>query len=287
MKAIETVLCPVDFTPVSDSEVVLAGQLAKRLGAELLIQHNMPTGAGLGVSWMHQKEHYGDEQVAEAEVRERLGALLRGLPPAVYEKTRAVITYGTLDYNVRQLVTEAAVDLVVIGTHDTHDADHPSETEKLLASQPCAVLAIHDESPHQWLPQPEGAAYSAPITTLVPVDFTDHSLQTMEYALYLSDRLPLVLTAVYVTDGRKNEMPWVEERFAAAVPPERRDGVKLDVRQGTPSTEILTEEAMLDAQLVVMGGHAHGWLSRMLSSAKTTTASELLHRSDCAVMFVP
>ena len=57
---LETILCPIDFTPISARELELAARLCGQLGASLVLQHNLATGAGLGVSWMHDKEHWAE-----------------------------------------------------------------------------------------------------------------------------------------------------------------------------------------------------------------------------------
>ena len=43
---IRTVLCPTDFTPLSDRAVSLAARICERLGARLVLEHNLdPTAA--------------------------------------------------------------------------------------------------------------------------------------------------------------------------------------------------------------------------------------------------
>ncbi len=38
---IKTVLCPLDFSALSDQELRLAGQICERFGARMILQHNI------------------------------------------------------------------------------------------------------------------------------------------------------------------------------------------------------------------------------------------------------
>jgi nucleotide-binding universal stress UspA family protein len=286
MNAIRTILCPVDFTPVCERECALAAQLAARFGAALVLQHNLPVGAGLGVSWMHEKEHHAGDRARETEARGRLAALLAGLPADVRARARGALTYGTLDHCVRSLAEQVGAELIVIGTHGRGaHPDHPSETERLIADGCCPVLATRDDAPDDWLPSLDATGAGMRIHTLVPVDFSAHAVRALRYALELAERLPLDLTVIYVSEREDREIGWAEEQLAHAVPG-RRAAFELVVLRGQPAKTILREEDVLAARLVVMGAHARGLLARLLSRA-TSTARVLLRESACPVWFVP
>jgi len=283
MKKIRTILCPVDFTAVSEHELTLATQLAERFDAAVVVQHNLATGAGLGVSWMHEKEHHAEDDAKEVAVRAQLTDVLARLPAPLRARTRATITYGALDHCVQNLAEQAGADLIVIGTHGRGSAEHVSETERLLTHAPCPVLTTHDDAPHEWLPALEET--DARVHTLVPVDFSEHSRSTLHYALDLTQFLPLDVTALYVTQNGDVGADWAEQQLADAVGG-RRASVKLELAHGDPADEILVEERLLDAHLVVMGTHVKGLFERVASRGRST-AREVLHRSPCPVWFVP
>jgi len=54
MSTIKTVLCPVDFSPLSERSVHLATEICRRTGAKLVLEHNLECcpPASLGVGWM-------------------------------------------------------------------------------------------------------------------------------------------------------------------------------------------------------------------------------------------
>jgi universal stress protein A len=284
MKSIRRILCPVDFSTVSDRELELATKLAERFRAELVLQHNLASGSALGVSWMHEQEHHGKAAAKEGEARKKLSALLNGLPKSVREHARGALTYGALHHCVENLATEADADLVVIGTHGRAGADHPSETERLITHAPCPVLTTRDDAPHEWLPGL--GASDAPIPTIVPVDFSTHSLAALHYSLHLRPHLPLDLTVLYIAEREEYGAGWAEAELAKALPADTRPTFKLEVRKGGAVEQILAEESVLRARLVVMGAHASGFFERLIFKGPPTSR-EVLHRSPCPVWFVP
>jgi universal stress protein A len=284
MKAIQRILCPVDFSTVSDRELELAVRLAERFRAELVLQHNLAAGSALGVSWMHEQEHHGKAAAEETEARRKLSALLNGMPKGVRERARGALTYGALHHCVENLAKQADADLVVIGTHGRAGADHPSETERLITHAPCPVLTTRDDAPHEWLPALADASTAIP--TLVPVDFSAHSLAALRYALHLRDTLPLELEVLYVADREEYGAGWAEGQLSKELPADARTKFRLEVRKGGAVEQILAEESVQRARLVVMGAHAQGFFERLIFKGPPTSR-EVLHRSPCPVWFVP
>jgi len=284
MKTIRRILCPVDFSTVSDRELELASRLAERFQAELVLQHNLAEGAALGVSWMHEQEHHGKAAAEETAARKKLSAVLNSIPKGVRERSRGALTYGALHHCVENLAKQADADLIVIGTHGRAGVDHPSETERLITHAPCPVLTTRDDAPHEWLPPLADAGVAIP--TLVPVDFSAHSLAALRYALRLRDSLPLDLTVLYVADREEYGAGWAEGQLSKELPAEARAGFRLEVRKGGAVEQILAEEGVQRARLVVMGAHAQGFFERLIFKGPPTSR-EVLHRSPCPVWFVP
>ena len=72
MIALETVLCPVDFSPATPRQVDLAAELCRTFGARLVLHHNRNSlGAVASVGWMWNADHQADSQtVVEAKLRD-------------------------------------------------------------------------------------------------------------------------------------------------------------------------------------------------------------------------
>jgi len=284
MRTIRRILCPVDFSAVSEREVELATRLAERFQAELVLQHNLPSGAALGVSWMHEQEFHGKDAAQETEAQKKLSALLNGVAKSVRDRTRGALTYGALHHCVENLAKQADVGLVVIGTHGRAGPDHPSETERLITHAPCPVLTTRDDAPHEWLPPLDDASLAIP--TLVPVDFSAHSIAALHYALELQQTLPLELTVLYVANREEYGVSWAEGQLSKELLGDARTKFRLEVRKGGAVEQILAEESMQRARLVIMGAHAQGFFERLIFKGPPTSR-EVLHRSACPVWFVP
>jgi universal stress protein A len=284
MNEIRRILCPVDFSAVSDREMELAINLAERFEAELVLQHNLASGAALGVSWMHEQEHHGKAAAQESEAQQKLSTLLNKIPKGVRQRSRGAITYGALHHCVKHLANQADVGLVVIGTHGRTSTDHPSETERLITHAPCPVLTTRDDAPHEWLPALGSDA--AVVPTLVPVDFSAHSLAALRYALRLSELLPLELSVLYVAEREEYGVGWAEGQLSKQLPEDTRTRFRLEVRKGGAVEQILAEESVQRARLVIMGAHAQGFFERLIFKGPPTSR-EVLHRSSCPVWFVP
>jgi universal stress protein A len=286
MKNIRTILCPVDFTDVSRRELALAADLAGRFAADLVLQHNLSVGAGLGVMWLHDQEHRAEDVAREKQARAQLAALLDGLPEPVRGQARAAITYGSLDHCVQHMAERADADLIVIGTHGCSHPNHPSETERLITRAACPVLTTHDGTPDEWLPKLAG---DERVRTVVPVDFSDHSVRALHYALDLADHLPLQIIALHVTGRADHFGAWAEEQLSKSVPAAKRASVTLEVTRLTEAgtaRDIADEERRLSARLLVMGAHTRGFLEALLAGRRAI-AGQILHASPCPVWFVP
>jgi nucleotide-binding universal stress UspA family protein len=280
---IRTILCPVDFSPVSERELFLASQLCERFGAKLVVQHCLSAvpPVGLGVSWMHAEEHLAEDKARIDETRDRIRDVLSKIPPGV--KREAKFTYGPVDRTLIGLAAMLPADLIVIGTHGRSTAEHRSATERVIFDAPCPVLTTSDHCRDVAFPKLDGGGL-ATIETLVPVDFSVHSERALDYAYALSAELPLKLHVLHVHPLGDEDQGTSLERLQAAVPAGLRDRVVIEARRGRAVDEILREESKLSIRLIVMGTHHKAAIKRLFSGS---TAREVLHLGSCPVWFVP
>ena len=278
---IHTVLCPTDFSPLSQRAVSLAARVCRRFGARLVLEHNLdPRPPGyLSVSWMWTEEHKGTDPARAQEAEARLRAALDGLDADLPRE--AALTRGPMDEGLVALARALPADLLVIGSHGSSSAQHHSLTERLLETSPCPVLTLRDGGEGDALLL--GGDELAPV--LVPLDLSPHSRATAAYAVELALRLPLALHFLYVGKHPFDAGSVGEgSRLEALVPDRLRGQVACHVRQGKPADEILAAAREVRAQVVLMGCHAKGALERLLTGA---TAREVLHRAECPVWFEP
>ncbi len=279
--SIHTVLCPTDFTPLSERAVSLAARICGRLGARLVLEHNLDPRppSFLSVSWMWTEDRKALDGARSHEAEQRLLATLDGLHADLPRE--AMLTRGPMDDGLVALARALPADLLVIGSHGWSSARHHSLTERLLETSPCPLLTLCDGAEPERLLQ----AGDEPVPVLVPLDLQSRSRATAAHAVELAQRLPLALHFLYV-EPRPFEPGYVGDcsRLEALVPARSRGQVAFHVRTGKPADEILAAARDVGAQLILMGCHAKGALERLLSAA---TAREVLHRATCPVWFEP
>lgn len=289
---VSTVLCPVDFSPISRRNLRMAVEMCKRIGARLVLQHNLeirPPGF-LSVAWMWSEDHEAEAEQKAAEVPERLQELYDLIPEGVeYE---AKVTRGPLEDTVLFVARGLPADLLVMGTHGKSDAEHDSLTERIVIQAPCSVLTIGESYRPERVfdaAQPRSIEQQ---TFLVPVDFTPRSRGVLDFALALAREMPHRIALLHVvkeSGGRdakqeEREVAATKERLQTLVPEALAGKVSVHVTVGPPVPRILEAANGIDALCIVMGAHAKGMLKRTLFG---TTTLGILHGAECPVWFVP
>jgi nucleotide-binding universal stress UspA family protein len=283
MFEISTVLCPVDFTPLSGRAVALAIRLCRRFGARLVLEHNLEPGppSYLTVSWMWSETHKGVKDHREEQAQERLRELLEAVPREVPREAR--LTKGPLDQALLLVARELGADLVVMGTHGGSSAEHRSLTELVIAGSPCPVLTTTEECGEEGLCQLGDGGHE--LQLVVPVDFSLRSRAALAYACELAGRLPCRLHLVHVAGAVSGaEERALEQRLAGLVPDPCAGRADWRVMTGAAPRGIAGYSREVGADVIVMGVRPKNLLQRLASG---TTAFDMLHDPTCPVWFVP
>ena len=281
MAAIQTILCPVDFSAATERQVAMAGDLARLFGARLVFHHNVATPlAGAGVGWMYAAEHRGVE--SESEAHEALAKLVAAAPAGVVAEGR--ITKGGHAMSVVVTAEVEGADLVVVATHGEATEDHASVTEQVLDRSRCLVLALHEALVDAAAPR-FAATGAGPQVVLVPTDFTADARPAVDFAFELARRLPLELHLIHVEPvGRNDAADADRRRLEALVPAELAGRVRFQLVAGDPGREIAAAAERLAAACIVMGEHARAPFRRWFTH---DTSHDVLHFAHCPVLFVP
>jgi nucleotide-binding universal stress UspA family protein len=286
MAKIGTVLCPVDFTSVTEQTVYLAAEICLRIGARLVLHHNLgvrPPGY-LSVSWMVSEETGEREQRKKAQVPERLEEIFARLPEGLeYE---AKVTHAPLDMAVLEVAKRLPADLIVMGSHGWSNPAHRSLTEKVILKAPCTVMTTGESCrpPEAWF-KPRARPADA-LWALLPVDFSHRTAAQVGLGFELTRWMPHRLRLLHVLPEGASEKDRrrAEERLAALIPEEHREQADTVVATGSPAAVILETASSEDAVFVLFAAHRKGPLRRLLFGAETL---EVLHGSPCPVWFVP
>lgn len=135
---------------------------------------------------------------------------------------------------------------------------------------------------------------------IVPVDFSDHSLRALPYAISLAERFDAKLKIVYVSEPslQVSDAAWVhvddraiDEKHLAEC---RRNMQKLVLNQipddvpadaeilsGNPVDRIIRYAEDVNADLIVMATHGRSGLSHVLMGS---TAEHVVRRAPCPVL---
>ena len=204
----------------------------------------------------------------------------------------------------REIMAEAEelpADLVVMGTHGRSGFEHlllGSVTEKVVRRATCPVLTVGN------LPAPPrvGPLFRR---ILCAADLTEASAHTIGVALSLAEENQAAVTLLNVIESlpdqasgarlylavpeigplRRDLTEQARERLRGAVPDESRDWceVRERVDVGTAWRAILRAAEETDADLIVMGAHAHGPLGRVFFGS---TSSHVVRQAACPVLVV-
>jgi universal stress protein A len=277
---IRTVLCPTDFTPLSQQAVDLAVAVCRRFGARLVLEHNLDARppAFVSVTWMWTEGHGLTDEQKSHEAEKKLRQLLAQLPSDLPREAK--LTRGPVDVALLEVARLVPADLIVMGSHGGNRPEHHSLTEKILDGAPCPVLTLTENCKLEFLEPAET------IPALVPADFSAHSRAALRQALSLLDRLPLTLHVVHVERPplRARDPESDRHQLEALVPESLRSRVRFHVREGEPAEQILEAARDVGAKLILMGCHPKGVLRRFFRGA---TAPQILHAATCPVWFEP
>jgi universal stress protein A len=299
MLEIRTVLCPVDFSAVVNRELQLATQICHQFKARLVVQHDLESlpPTYLATHWMYSETHLHQKEDKEKAAERMLQEVFSKLPPSVRPEGR--MTRGPLDVSILFLAKDLPADLIVMATHGKSTLEHVSVTERVIAQTPCPVLTIKDLGAETLLP--DLSAEAANQQVLVPLDFTMHSLRTLEYAFGLMDALPITLNLVHVegaftwndirntpaegfSEHRRHRLQDAQEHLKSLIPANLIHRVNLHVRLGPTVEEICNYSNSVHASLIIMGVHHKGIIDKLLTGA---TSYGVLHRARCPVLYVP
>jgi len=274
------ILYPTDCSPCAEHAYAHAARLAVLFGAELHAFHLRLVDVEAVPEW----------QAFEPAVH--ADDLLPGAPPEGVGVVREIRTGDAVASGILAYVEEAAIDLVVMGTHGRSGIGRllmGSVAEEVVRTAPCPVLTV-----------PQRAAAATVTRVLAPVDFSDPARRALAYARALADLHGAALDVLHVAAdpvvpvayGPEAGMLFVAEppgrsradleAFVAAAP---GPDVPLAVHTaaGTASSEIVRFAEEHATDLVVMSTHGLSGLDRFLLGSVT---EKVVRRAPCPVFTV-
>jgi nucleotide-binding universal stress UspA family protein len=294
MIRITHILCPVDFSEISQHALDHAAAIARWYGARLTLLYVFANFPGMDVPPL----------VLEPPDRERLMAGMRGMAAAVPPEVPVDFRIEEAPYVHEEILAQVAAthaDLLVLGTHGRSGFQRlflGSVTEKVIRKAPCPTLVVPPRAPHV----PAGA----PIQfrrILCPVDFSASALDALAYAINMAEEADAQLTLLHVVEFQPPlveapmmpalELSRVHEaasadargRLHALIPDAARTycTVETAVVKGRAYREILQQATERQCDLIVMGVHGRSAVDLLVFGS---TTHHVVRASACPVLIV-
>ena len=294
MIPITHVLCPIDFSDISQHALAHAAAIARWYEARLTVLYvfvNVPTIDGPPL-------------VLDNADRERLMGQLRrfaAVPSAVPTEFRIQEGGFAHDEIVAQIAARHA-DLLVLGTHGRSGFQRlflGSVSEKVIRKATCPTLVV--------TPRASDVAMDARVQfhrIMCPVDFSDSSLNALEYAISLAEEADARLTVLHVVElphvlsdepaALDIDMSRIHEaatttarrRLDDLIPAQARTYCTVDtaVVEGRAYREILRHTAERQSDLIVMGVQGRGALDLLVFGS---TTHHVIRSATCPVLIIP
>ena len=272
---LDNILIATDFSPASKVATRFAIEIARRHRAKLLVVH---------VAGSQSEKPLMDAwRVGQSEVMDHfIAGRLTGIEHELLVKP------GDVWSVLSQLISERAIDLVVVGTlgrTGMWKLIMGSVAETIFRLAPCPVLIVGPSSRQD----PE----SGPPRILVPTGFAHQSLFAVRYAVWLAEQLRSGLAVLHVvTDAERlppNEKARIgnerSKRLRALVPEDARlpCAPEFFVEFGAAADQILATSSAWNPGLVVLGLRHVEEVSGDTSQAK---AYEIICKAPCPVLTV-
>jgi nucleotide-binding universal stress UspA family protein len=294
MIRITRVLCPVDFSDISQHALDHAAAIAHWYQAPLTLLHVFATVPVMDAPPLVLED--ADRKCLEKSIRE----MAARVPADVRVDVRVEQAQHVHSEVLRQLAATRA-DLLVLGTHGRSGFQRlflGSVTEKVIRKATCPTLVVP--------PRAADVLPDAPVhfkRILCGVDFSESSLSALAYALNLAEEADAHLTLLHVIEMppelRENPMAPdfdIDRIHAAAqaealrrlrdlIPDQARTyaTVETAVVEGGAYRRVLQRSAEEQADLIVMGVHGRSPIDLLVFGS---TTYHVIRAAACPVLIV-
>jgi len=282
------ILFATDFSPCSTPAFRYAVEWAKVFEAQLTLFHGLSLQPGLDID-AGIAQRYLDEQrqVGEEHLQQLLAEARQHVPTTTME-----MRTGLASAQICDVAREHKADLIITGTHGWTGFNRVifgSIAERVIQRAPCPVLSIPDRSPEGTVDL--HSLSIQPRQVVLPLDFSDASMDAYEYGVQIAKWFDASLTLVYAIEPLSYSLdfslthPLEDKATRKKIEQRLQKLTDVLINQGLtaryelvdkPSLEaILKAGASQEADLLVMGTHGRKGLPRLILGS--TTAKVLQH----------
>ena len=293
--AATTILFVTDFSEGAARAQAYALYLGQRLPARLVVLHVVDCPR-----WL---EDSPDVAAFLAKVQGEVDRHLEDIRKS-WESTGLEVTIrrakGVPSIEIALAASDIGADVIVLGARGSSESEGPllgSVAERVSKTAPCPVLTVPLLRERAG---DEPAAGASPVVRriLAPVDFSEPSLESVEYAIQLAKKLDATLALLHVVepgyqDSNKTESadrtgtmsPQKDNRLGELVSLIKSFGLPGDamIRVGAPADAIVGSAQEQATDLIVMGTHGRRGFSRLRFGS---VAEMVLRLAPCPVLTV-
>lgn len=292
------ILFATDGSRGSTAAEAYACALAQSWSASLTLMNVLEFPPGMNPDYPVNRLYLGELMKEATKKLVDLKTRVAGLGIAAQSR----IATGIPSEEVLAAARAEEAELIVVGTKGKTGLEHillGSTAERIIRMAPCPVLTVPAE--RQRTEQRPGA--EEPSATLhrmlVPVDFSDCSLDAFEYGALIAQRSKASITLLHVLEPvsygldftlphmaqRESSKTAVMKRLSDLVSALTAVGLASDflISGGLPADSILDAARAHSVDAIVMGTHGRRGLSHTLFGS---VAESVLRRSPCPVLTV-
>lgn len=297
MLRLDDILVAVDFSECSTEGLRLAFRLAGRTGARVHLAFVQVVHADPFAPATYPADHR--RRVIDA-MKELAASAAgdSGMPPPEALETHVLVDSAVMPA-LDRFVRTHSVDLAIVGTHGRRGLRHwmlGSVAEEMVRALPCAVLTVRSDADVQRLLTGDGRE------VLVPVDFSDHSLEAVHAGREMAAHLQTGLRVLHVIEETLHpafynagafsiydlqpdveEKAWTHLRDVVERTPGPDVPVEYEVVDGRAATEIIRVASEREAALIVMSTHGLTGLAHLLIGS---VADHVVRSAPCPTLVV-
>ena len=292
------ILFATDGSQGSATAEAYACVLAQSWGASLTVMSVLEFPPGMNPDYPVNRLYLGELLKETTEKLVDLKARLVALGISV----QSCIATGIPSEEVLAVARTKDTDLIVVGTRGKTGLEHVllgSTAERIIRMAPCPVLSVPMDKQRTDGRSSTEKPSTTPKRMLVPVDFSDCSLDALEYGALIAQRSNASLKLLHVLEpvsyGLDFTLPHMAERESSKTAVTKRlsdlvsaltsGGLASDflISGGLPADSILDAARAQSVDVIVMGTHGRRGLSHALFGS---VAESVLRRSSCPVLTV-
>ncbi|GJL62824.1 MAG: universal stress protein [Nitrospirales bacterium] len=298
---IRRILFATDFSPSSARIFNIALTWANTLDAKLDIVHVIGILPPVYLTSFSANNYI---KAQEKNAQSKLETLVIQAKERVSE-VQSHLLIGIPTDEITGFALSSQVDLIIMGTHGWTGFDRVmmrSVAERVICKAPCPVLSIrnmeHEKTTSTGQPQ-TGTPYSAPRHILLPIDFSDCSLDAYEYAFNFEKSFDVSVTLLHVLEPTSYSLDFtlshpmedrqhqnkVKARLGELTSAFTKQGLTANfmIKNNPVSEAIIEARSESGADLIVMGTHGRQGLRRLVMG---NVAAAVLRQSPVPVLTV-